>query len=372
VNRLILSSRGRWRTAGVATAVLVAVAGVAAVAPHSAKAAAACQQSFTGVVRAYQSASGHLVMQSSSAGVGSIGVAAAGGTSPAIAAMPCGNTDGIDQIAFHGADDHFWQTTQAGAVNSWIAIMPGTSPSQIEMPGNQSTAVFTGYNGDLYAYSTLGPAHDLGEKIARCVNDYYYPPVASACTSPSVGYNTATGLIQTAWQGPDNALWVSSFDGPVDTHYPMAAGASPVLSEGDGGAYEVVFQASDGNMAAFDDHQGSNGDNFKYWDFGLPMVPGTKPAIARQPNTAGWFAYAWVGTNGHLWQTSAHGPLDLKLPVEPGTSPSMAYLPSGGDEIDYTGSDGTVYAYQTATGTTIAIGAAAPGTSPSVTTLPVS
>jgi hypothetical protein len=372
MNRLIRSSRGRWRTVGVTTAVLAAAAGVAVVVPHSAKAVAACQQSFTGVVRAYQSASGHLVMQSSSAGVASIGVSAAGSTSPAIAAMPCSNTDGIDQIAWQGPDGHFWQTSGAGAVNTQLAMMPFTSPSQVELPGNQSMAVFTGYNGDLYAYSTVGRAHDLGQKIARCVNDYYYPPVASACTSPSVGYNTSTGLIQIAWQGPDNALWVSAFDGPVDTHYPMAAGASPVLSEGDGGAYEVAFRAPDGNMGVFDDHMGSNGDNFKYFTLGVAMAPGTQPAIARQPNTAGWFAYAWVGTNGHLWQTSAHGPLDLGLSVEPGTSPSMAYVPSGGDEIDYTGSNGTVYAHETATNTTTAIGAAAPGTSPSVTTLPVS
>lgn len=370
--RLLLSSRGRWRAVGVAIAVLAASAGVAAVVPHSAKAAGACQQSFTGVVRAYQSASGHLVMQSSSAGVGSIGVAAAGGTNPAIAAMPCGNTDGIDQIAWAGGDGAFWQTTQAGSVSTHVAMMPGSSPSQVELPGNQSVGVFTGYNGDVYVYSTLGRVHDLGERTARCVNDYYYPPVASACTSPSVGYSTATGLIQIAWQGPDNDLWVSSFDGPVDTHYPMAAGASPVLSEGDGGAYEVAFQAPDGKMAAFDDHPGSNGDNFKYFTLGVPMAPGTQAAITRQPGTAGWFAYAWVGTNGHLWQTSAHGPLDLGLPVEPGTSPSMAYLPSGGDEIDYTGSNGVVYAYETATGTTTPIGAAAPGTSPSVATLPVS
>lgn len=66
------------------------------------------------------------VVTLATAGDPGIGVAAAPGTSPAIAAMPCGNTDGIDQIAFQ-AIGYFWETTQEGAVDSQIAVMPNTS-----------------------------------------------------------------------------------------------------------------------------------------------------------------------------------------------------------------------------------------------------
>ena len=97
------------------------------------------------------------------------------------------------------------------------------------------------------------------------------------------------------------------------------------------------------------------------------MAAGTLHAVAAV--AGGGIQLAYHGTNGDLWVSGPHGPVDTGLGLAQGTSPSIAGLSTGGYEVAFQANgSNTLYVYGPAGTGNTGLGLAS-GTSPTITAL---
>jgi hypothetical protein len=187
-------------------------------------------------------------------------------------------------------------------------------------------------------------------------------------TNPSVTAIGANGY-QIAFQDANtHELVTTGSDGTAHTGLPIAPNTSPSIIGLPGGGYEVAYQDRTTGHLAF---AGTVFDAVT----GVMMAPGTIPAVAPIfGNPASNFRIAWQGANLDLFISGPHGPIDLGREMAPGTSPSMATLPNDDYAIAYQAIDGTEEVYSS--DPAIISGGNSwlmwPGTSPSIAATPAS
>jgi hypothetical protein len=129
---------------------------------------------------------------------------------------------------------------------------------------------------------------------------------------------------QIAFQSNDHVLWVTGKTGTGPLGLPMMPGTSPAIAPR-GSTWEVAFQHANGNLW----FAGDTGT----FDTGEPMAPNTSPALISLNPSYGGFEAAFRHANGNLWIYGTESYKDTGYGVAPTTSPSIAKIPA--DQYGY-------------------------------------
>ncbi|MEO3930405.1 hypothetical protein ABGB07_42140 [Micromonosporaceae bacterium B7E4] len=256
-------------------------------------------------------------------------------------------------VAFQATDSRLWVTGITGNGKQLnFTVMPGTSPAISPGTGqttvHSGTVVFQGSNGNLWAAAAGSNAGgDHGQPMAPGTGptistdgtrvayqgrngrlwttdgrSYSDSGLAMAPgTTPSIAANN-----QVAFQGADGFLWTTRGG---RTNLAMMPGTSPASSQ-DG---VIAFQGANGNLWIIRVGGGTD-------DTGYAMAPGTSPNMSTMSSNWDLTRIAFHGANGNLWTTRASVNRlgqDWGLPMMPGTSPAVS---SDAAEIAYHGSNG--------------------------------
>jgi hypothetical protein len=227
------------------------------------------------------------------AGAGDTGLGMMPGTSPSITKL----TGSGYQVAFQANTSRLWVTGTAGTGDTGLGMMPGTSPSISKLAGGGYQVAFQANTGRLWVFGSAG-TWDTGLGMM-------------AGTSPSI-----TGLpgggFEVAFQANTSRLWVYGSAGTWDTGLGMMVGTSPSIAGLTGGGFEVAFQANTSRLWVY----GSAGT----WDTGLGMMARTSPSIAARSGSG--FDLVFQANTGSLWMVGPTSPADLGLGMAANTSPS--------------------------------------------------
>jgi hypothetical protein len=252
------------------------------------------------------------------------------GTSPAITALPGGGFE----MAFVASDQFLWQVSPQGSgqrAGNGLMAAPGTSPAiAADASGGWQIAFHSLGENALWVVNSNGTQADTKLLMIGASSPAISAPVA-------VNTDTLTGTV--TFQSPQGFQWTYDSAGPVATPSSMAPGTNPAIQRDSGTSNEMAFVASNAVLwevpPTGNGHPAGNGAP-------LLVAPGTSPALARGI-TGGW-EIAFQSTAGTLCLLLGDGSLiDTKEPMEPGTSPAIAIPSSGaGHVIPFVKPDGTL------------------------------
>lgn len=191
----------------------------------------------TQIASAFRGSNGTLwIGQSGPSSGADTGKAMAANTSPSIAARPNGSQAAL-AVAFQGSNGHLWvgQNGPTGITDSGAAMAAGTSPSIMGQSGGTVAFAFQGSNGHLWV-NRGGPASNTDTGLAMKAGTS--PSIGSLGNTLSVAFQASTGRLK-LWQYNTST---------TDTGFDMAPNASPSLVSLTGGAYQIAFKQSAGNL----------------------------------------------------------------------------------------------------------------------------
>lgn len=239
------------------------------------------------------------------------GMSVASGTSPAIT-----GDLGFWEIAITGQDGHIWTIDCTGRVVRTAGVpYPGTSPS--------ITYINTTHE--------LNP--DSGPRIVYNGNDQHLQWINSAGTVSESGWAVQPGT-SPAVASTGNDVWEILFsqagtnhlrtfdhngDG-FDTGGAAASGTIPQLVAVAGSGYWGAVRGTDGFLYTMAPGPGTS------WVYnGLGVAPGTSPSMSSD-GFGGWeIAFHANGDSDHLWTFDSTGKAtNTGIPLSPGTSPAIA------------------------------------------------
>src|SRR5262245_51400034 len=217
----------------------------------------------------------------------------------------------------------------AGAMIASPLAAPASAGTQVLPIGNSFSVVAQVSGGTLLTADSKGNAGtDTGFVIA-------------AGTTPAIA-GLVTGGTEIAWQSTAGTLNVAGPGGIVATGLPMRAGTSPSITGLPTGGFQVAFHGSNGNLWVY----GTRGTK----DWGTRMAPNTSPSITT--TLGGPYAIAIHSIVGKLYlvQEGFQFGFALGMPIMPGTSPAIAGPPTIGVIIAFQDPDGTLVYFSSVVG----------------------
>jgi len=202
--------------------------------------------------------------------------------------------------------------------------------------------------------------------IAIGASTQYTSAQVATGTSPSLA-GLAGGAYEVAFQGTngDLEMYSSASGSATDTGQAMAVGTSPSIASYASGGWAVAFQGSNTDMEVYT----STGT---FADSGLGMLPGTSPAVAAA--ASGGYEVAFQANTALLWVdaysslTATGGAVtNTQNGMMKGTNPAISALAGGGYEVAIQANSTDLYLWGV-TITNTGLGMAA-GTSPSISAL---
>jgi len=153
-----------------------------------------------------------------------------------------------------------------------------------------------------------------------------------------------------------NDLYTYSSPGLENTGDLIMGSTNPAIALLSNGSYEIAYQSSSGYLTLDNSNSG-------VLNTGLPMKPGTSPAIAASGSS---YQVAYQSSSGSMWTYSpSTGAVNQSQGMLAGTSPSIAALASGGYEMAFQANTGILILYGSGGDINTGLGMKS-GTSPSI------